>query len=129
MPAPKLKLLFVCTVNYIRSATAHEIYRDDARFEVQSAGTSRLARQRLTPALLAWADAVIVMEKRHRDVIRRQYPAVYRQKRVACLQLPDDYLYMEPQLIEVLRERVEEVYRRRLLGPDQPATKAKKRAS
>lgn len=106
----------MCTVNYIRSATAHEIYRDDARFEVQSAGISTLARQPLTPELLAWADTIIVMENHHRQYIRRHFPAAYRQKRIRCLDLPDDYLYLEPQLIEVLRERVEDAYRRGLLG-------------
>jgi protein-tyrosine-phosphatase len=35
----KLKLLFVCTVNRMRSATAHKIYEDDYRFDVKSAGT------------------------------------------------------------------------------------------
>jgi predicted protein tyrosine phosphatase len=112
----KLKLLFVCTINRMRSATAHEIYRDDARFEVQSAGTSELARQVLTPALLAWADAVVVMEKAHRQHIRKHFPAVYAHKRIVCLYLPDEYDYMEPALIAALRERVEDVYRRGLLG-------------
>ncbi|GAB3834826.1 low molecular weight protein tyrosine phosphatase family protein [Hymenobacter jeollabukensis] len=115
MPEQPLKLLFVCTVNHMRSATAHEIYRDDPRFEVQSAGTSGLARQVLTPELLAWADAVVVMEKHHRQHIRKHFPEVYRQKRIVCLYLPDDYLYMEPQLVTALRERVEDVYRRGLL--------------
>ncbi|MCC3157230.1 protein tyrosine phosphatase [Hymenobacter sp. 15J16-1T3B] len=110
-----MKLLFVCTVNQMRSATAHEIYRADPRFEVESAGTSELARQVLTPALLAWADAVVVMEKHHRQHIRRHFPDAYRQKRIVRLYLPDDYLYMEPQLIAALRERVEDVYRRGLL--------------
>ena len=39
----KLKLLFVCTVNRMRSATAHRIYENDNRFEVKSAGTDKTA--------------------------------------------------------------------------------------
>lgn len=112
----KRNVLFVCTANAMRSATAHEIYRDDPRFEVNSAGTDILAEQELNAELLAWADVIIVMEKHHRQFIRKYYPQVYRQKRIVCLYLPDDYLYMEPELIAALRERVEDVYRRGLLG-------------
>jgi predicted protein tyrosine phosphatase len=112
----KLRILFVCTANAMRSATAHEMYRHDPRFEVLSAGTDILAEQELNSELLAWADAIVVMEKHHRQFIRKYYPEVYQQKRIVCLYLPDDYLYMEPELIAALRERVEEVYRRGLLG-------------
>lgn len=116
MAENKRRILFVCTANAMRSATAHEIYRHDPRFEVQSAGTDILAEQELNAELLAWADAVVVMERHHRQFIRKHYPKVYEQKRIVCLYLPDDYLYMEPQLVAALRERVEDVYRRGLLG-------------
>jgi predicted protein tyrosine phosphatase len=39
----KREVLFVCTVNRMRSATAHKIYENDDRFEVDSAGTDRTA--------------------------------------------------------------------------------------
>jgi protein-tyrosine-phosphatase len=29
MPTAKPRILFVCTVNHMRSATAHKIYQDD----------------------------------------------------------------------------------------------------
>lgn len=38
-----MRILFVCTVNRMRSATAYEIYKDDTRFDVDSAGTDRTA--------------------------------------------------------------------------------------
>lgn len=40
---PKLKLLFVCTINRMRSATAYNIFKEDKRFEVRSAGTDKTA--------------------------------------------------------------------------------------
>ncbi|OON69051.1 low molecular weight protein tyrosine phosphatase family protein [Hymenobacter sp. CRA2] len=116
MAEARLKVLFVCTINRMRSATAHELYRHDARFEVQSAGTAATARQVLTPELLAWADAVVVMEKAHRSAIRKQFPQVYAQKHIVCLYIPDEYDYQQPELVAMLQQRFEDVYRRGLLG-------------
>ncbi|MEO0469031.1 MAG: hypothetical protein AAF206_05380 [Bacteroidota bacterium] len=48
----KKKILFICIVNRMRSATAHEIYQDDPRFEVKSAGTDPSAKQPMTADLL-----------------------------------------------------------------------------
>jgi len=45
-------MLFVCTVNRIRSATAFKIYQDDSRFDVKSAGSDSGASTVLTKELL-----------------------------------------------------------------------------
>ncbi|TAE02871.1 MAG: hypothetical protein EAZ97_02145 [Bacteroidetes bacterium] len=111
----KLKLLFVCTVNRMRSATAHKIYETDKRFEVKSAGTDKSANTVLTEEILDWADSVVVMEKHHRNFIRQKFPEVYKNKKIVCLYIPDDYDYMQTELIEILREKVESVYERKLI--------------
>jgi predicted protein tyrosine phosphatase len=108
MPAPKRRILFACTINRMRSATAHDAYRDDPRRAVRSAGTAA--------ALLAWADAVVVMEKAHRNHTRKHFPHVYEQKPIVCLYIPDEYDYQQPALLALLRERFEDGYRRGLLG-------------
>lgn len=116
MQDKKLKLLFVCTVNRMRSATAHKIFEADPRFEVKSAGTDKSAAIVLTPELLEWADAVIVMEKHHRAYIRAKHAKYYNTKKIVCLYIPDDYDFMQPELIATLENKVEDVYRRGLLG-------------
>ncbi|MGH2564452.1 MAG: hypothetical protein ACRDE5_08065, partial [Ginsengibacter sp.] len=73
MDGRKLKILFVCSVNRMRSATAHKVFESDKRFEVDSAGTERSANTVLEPEHLEWADAIIVMEKIHRNFIRENY--------------------------------------------------------
>src|SRR5687768_11337452 len=85
MESGKLKLLFVCTINRMRSATAHKIFQDDNRFEVRSAGTDSLATTVLSSDLLDWADAIIVMEKIHRNRIREKFPKHYERKKIVCL--------------------------------------------
>lgn len=111
----KLKLLFVCTVNRMRSATAHKIYEDDKRFEVKSAGTDKSANTVISDEILSWADSIIVMEKHHRNFIRQKFPEIYKNKKIVCLYIPDDYDYMQIELIDILKNKVEDVYRRRLI--------------
>lgn len=111
----KLRLLFVCTINKMRSATAHEIYKNDTRFEVKSAGTDKTADTVLTDKILNWADSIIVMERSHRNYIRKHFPEIYKNKKIVCLYIPDDYNYMQTELIEILKEKVEDVFRKDLI--------------
>ena len=111
----KLKLLFVCTINRMRSATAQKIYENDVRFEVKSAGTDEDADTPLTAELLEWAESIIVMEKHHRNYIRKHFPEIYRTKKIVCLYIPDVYEYMQPELIELLKIKIEDVDRRNLI--------------
>jgi predicted protein tyrosine phosphatase len=112
----KLKILFVCTVNRMRSATAHKIYENDPRFEVRSAGTDPRANTVISPDLLNWVDCIIVMEKHHRNFIRQKFPDIYKNKKIVCLYIPDEYDYMQKELIYILREKVENVYKRGLIS-------------
>jgi predicted protein tyrosine phosphatase len=111
----KLKILFVCTINRMRSATAHKIYENDQRFEVKSAGTDPSANVVLSLDILNWADSIIVMEKHHRNVIRNRFSSIYKNKKIVCLYIPDEYDYMQIELIDILKGKVEDVYRRKLI--------------
>ena len=112
----KLKIIFVCTVNRMRSATAHQIFEADERFDVLSAGTDTSAASVLSIEHLKWADSIVVMEKDHRNFIRRHFPGIYNSKNIVCLYIPDDYDFMQPELIAILKDKVNDVYRRGLLG-------------
>lgn len=103
-------ILFVCTANRMRSRTAEDLYKDDRRFKVQSAGTSSFADSILTGEMLQWADLIVVMEKRHRDFIRKNFPGESRGKEIAILNIPDMFDYMEPALVKEIREKFEQVY-------------------
>lgn len=99
----------------MRSATAHKIYETDTRFEVKSAGTDRSASTVLTEDLLNWAESVVVMEKHHRNHIRKHFPDIYKNKRIVCLYIPDDYDFMQTELISILKDKLEDVYHRKLI--------------
>jgi predicted protein tyrosine phosphatase len=91
----------------MRSATAYEIYKNDSRLEVKSAGTDPTASTVLTNEFLGWADCIMVMEKHHRNHIRKHFPDIYKTKRIVCLYIPDEYDYMQPELVEMLKGQVE----------------------
>ena len=118
MSESKLKILFVCTINRMRSATAHTIYSDDPTFEVRSAGTDKHANNILSEELLYWADTIVVMEKEHRDFIMDNFKEIYQTKRIVCLYIRDLYSYMQPELIDVLKEKFEDVYQRGFIDAD-----------
>ena len=99
----------------MRSATAQKIYENDVRFEVKSAGTDESADTPLTLELLEWAESIVVMEKHHRNYIRKHFPEIYRTKKIVCLYIPDVYKYMQPELIELLKIKIEDVDRRNLI--------------
>jgi predicted protein tyrosine phosphatase len=112
----RLKILFVCTINRMRSATAHVVFQNDERFDVKSAGTDKSANVVLSLDLLQWADSILVMEKHHRDLIRKNYPEIYDTKKIICLYIEDEYDFMQPELILILKQKVEDVYNRGLIS-------------
>ncbi|HEY1191209.1 MAG TPA: phosphotyrosine protein phosphatase [Gemmata sp.] len=101
-----VRALFVCEGNRHRSPTAAELYAQTPGVKARSAGLSRLARVELTDELLAWADVVFVMETRLEKMIRRRFAAEIGVKRLVCLAIPDDYQFMQPELIAALTERL-----------------------
>jgi predicted protein tyrosine phosphatase len=102
------QLLFVCSRNQWRSPTAAALFKDNDVYVASSAGTSDRARIKITAGLINWADRIFVMEKRHLAIIRRKYPSEIEDKSIAILGIPDDYEYMNPELIEILRSRLSE---------------------
>ncbi|MHA2006125.1 MAG: hypothetical protein ACXABO_01610 [Promethearchaeota archaeon] len=53
----------MCTANRFRSKTAEDIFNEDLRFEVKSAGTDILAKTPINKTLLEWVDYIFVMEE------------------------------------------------------------------
>ena len=107
-------VLFVCTLNISRSATAEKEFASVPGIEVRSAGTSDEAEQPVTGELVLWADVVIVMEERHRVHVMKTFKRQLGDAKVECLGIPDCYWYQEPALIDLLRERVPPILERLL---------------
>jgi predicted protein tyrosine phosphatase len=85
----RMRILFVCTVNRMRSAAADTLYENCERFEVDHAGTDRTANVVLEEWHLEWAYAIVVMEKQHRNKIRERFPQMSEQKPIVCSYIED----------------------------------------
>lgn len=99
-------VLFICSQNRLRSPTAEQVFADWPGIETASAGLNHDAENPLTPELLQWADIVFVMERMHRNKLSARFKPHLGDTRVVCLEIPDDYAYMDPDLIELLKARV-----------------------
>lgn len=99
-------VLFVCARNRLRSPTAEQVFADWPGIETASAGIQADADTPLTPELLAWADLIFVMERRHRSKLSATFKRHLGGKRVVCLGIPDDYAFMAPALVERLLRTV-----------------------
>jgi len=99
-------VLFVCSQNRWRSPTAEKIFASRADVRVRSRGLARSARRRLKDGDLAWADVVFVMEDEHHDRLIEQHRDALGSTPVHVLGIPDEYRFMDPELIEMLRDAV-----------------------
>lgn len=54
---------------------------------------------------IAWADIVFVMERTHKAKLSKQFGADLRNKKIVCLDIPDKYAFMQPELIALLERK------------------------
>lgn len=100
------KLLFVCSENRLRSPTAESIFSEYPGVEAIGAGTNSDAETPVSGDLIEWADVVLVMEKSHRNKITKKFKEQLKGKKLAVLDIPDVYEYMDPELINILKGKV-----------------------
>ena len=94
------KLLFICSRNRLRSPTAEAVFSLYEGLEVESAGLDREAVIPLCSESVQWADIIFVMEKSHQRKLSQKFQPWLKNKRVICLNIPDEDEYMEPSLID-----------------------------
>jgi predicted protein tyrosine phosphatase len=101
-----MNVLFVCSQNKLRSPTAEQVFSTWDGLEVASAGTNNDACVPLDAETVMWADVIFVMERSHRNKVRRKFQRALDGKRIICLDIPDDYEFMERALVSVLISKV-----------------------
>lgn len=74
--------------------------------ETDSAGLGGDASVPLSTEQIAWSNIIFVMEKAHRTRLSMRFKPYLNGKRVICLDIPDDYEYMQPELIKLLEAKV-----------------------
>lgn len=99
-------ILFVCSQNRLRSPTAEQAFASWPGVDVASAGLNHDAENPLTAELVEWAQLIFVMERSHRNKLRAKFKAQLKSQRVVCLEIPDEYDFMAPELVQLLKARV-----------------------
>ena len=98
-------LLFICSRNQWRSPTAEKIFKRKG-FSVRSAGTSPNAKHSISVSDIMWADIVFVMEKKHKNRIIAKFTRLVEYKPIHILDIPDDYKFMDVELISHLEDAI-----------------------
>lgn len=93
-------LLFVCSRNKWRSKTAETVFKNYQNITVRSAGTSKVAKTKISENLINWADEIYVMEKKHKEIIEQKFGRL--DKEIYILNIPDEYQYMDEELVKEL---------------------------
>lgn len=107
-----MNVLFVCSQNKLRSPTAEQVFANWPGIEVSSAGLDDGCGNPVTPEDLEWANLVLVMEHAHRNKLSRRFKPHLKNARVIVLGIPDDYEFMDPELIRILEAKVLQFLRR-----------------
>lgn len=102
-----MNLLFVCSRNKWRSPTAEAIYKKREGITARSAGTEPSARIRISAAHIAWAHTIFCMEQQHKKRIIENFPEATAGKNIIVLHIPDEYHYMDEELVAMIEDMVE----------------------
>jgi predicted protein tyrosine phosphatase len=100
-----MRALFICSKNRLRSPTAEQVFASWPNVETDSAGLGADADVPLSHEQLRWADIVFVMEKAHRARLSAKFREGLNGKKVICLDIPDDYAFMQPELVALLEQK------------------------
>jgi predicted protein tyrosine phosphatase len=101
------RVLFVCRLNRNRSATAERMYCKREDLDVRSAGTNEEARVRVNERMMDWSDVIFAMDSEERDNLKGMFPGHPSLSRIVCLDIPDRFGFDDPELVQLLQERVE----------------------
>ena len=103
---PTQRVLFLCKYNRSRSATAERLFCKRPDLEVRSAGTNEEALVRVNQRMLDWADVVFTMDSTQQRALQHMFPSHPGLKKLVCLEIPDDFAFLHPELVKLLNERV-----------------------
>ncbi|MHC9511441.1 low molecular weight protein tyrosine phosphatase family protein [Kangiella sp. M94] len=107
-----LNLLFICSRNQWRSPTGETVWRKRSGFNSRSAGTSPNAKRTVSSADIRWADYIFVMEKKHQNRLMAEFTRMMDHKSVFVLDIPDEYKYMDSELVSELECKVSDILER-----------------
>jgi predicted protein tyrosine phosphatase len=112
------KVLTVCSAGCLRSPTAaHILSSEPWNYNTRCAGTSaEYAIVPITEALIVWADVIVCMDEiqqLHINTMQNKLAEEYEAfdyKQVINLDIPDNFDYRNPKLVEIMKEKFKELF-------------------
>ncbi|GAA3531209.1 hypothetical protein [Zobellella aerophila] len=101
-----MNLLFVCSENRLRSPTGEEVFSTFENINAIGCGTNSDAETPVSGDLIEWANIIFVMEKTHRNKVSKKLKDLLKGKKLVCLDIPDNYERMDPDLVRLLKSKV-----------------------
>ena len=98
--------LFICSKNQWRSPTGEQVWKNHPEVSVRSAGISPKARRIVSAKDVQWADIIFVMEQKHKNRLKAQFTRLLTYKDIHVLDIPDEYQYMDEELIEIMKQSI-----------------------
>lgn len=102
-----MNILFVCSRNQWRSPTGEAIYSRVDGVNARSAGTAASAKTKVNEKHIAWADLICAMEHHHKKRLQQDFSTLLQSKEILVLDIPDEYEYMDEELIAIIRTSVD----------------------
>lgn len=111
------KVLCVCLAGCLRSPTAaHILASPPFNFNTRAVGLDKdFAIIPITPALLVWADVIVVMDTDQQKMVNDMQMDIfnttddqmfdYQFKQVISLDIMDDYDYRDPTLVKIMTDK------------------------
>jgi predicted protein tyrosine phosphatase len=96
-------LLFICSKNQWRSPTAELLFKNHPVHHARSAGTSDRARIKVNSKMIARADIIFAMERKHQQILKQFFPEAISGKTLVVLEIEDNYQFNDPELVAILR--------------------------
>lgn len=100
------KWLFICGANRRRSPTAEHVFSTVPGCETRSAGLRKDSDIEVSKEDIEWADTIFAMERGHAKKLRDKFPKALKDKKLIVLGIKDNYEYMEPDLIALLKQKL-----------------------
>ena len=76
---------------------------------MRSGGTSPNATHSVSADDLSCAQVIFVMEEKHKSRLVAEYRWLVENKPIHVLDIPDEYKYMDPELVDLLTQSVGQI--------------------
>ncbi len=102
------KVLFVCSMGILRSATGARLYAK--KYNTRSCGSWDDALIPLSPILIAWANEIVFVNKEnYKNAVDKYGDEVFKETPTKVLDIPDQHPHMHPALIKEFELQYEPV--------------------